>query len=140
LLPLLLLALLSVPFANAGLLTVGPDYKRPSDFIPPTYKASELGNWKEGQPLDQIPKGSWWRIFDDKILDDLEAQGLNSNQNLKAAVARVDQARATARVARSELLPRLDLNPSFTRQRFSPNQEPSFGNLTANSFSVPLDL
>jgi multidrug efflux system outer membrane protein len=55
-------------------------------------------------------------------------------------VARVDQARATARVARSELLPALNFDPSFVRQRFSPNQVPSFGSVTANNFSVPLDL
>src|SRR5439155_567940 len=30
--------------------------------------------------------------------------------------------------------------PSFNRQRFSPNQEPNFGHLTANTFHVPLDV
>ena len=30
--------------------------------------------------------------------------------------------------------------PSFNRQRYSPNAEPSFGSLTANTFSTPLDL
>ena len=30
--------------------------------------------------------------------------------------------------------------PSWNRQRYSPNQVPSFGNLTANAFSVPLDF
>ena len=52
----------------------------------------------------------------------------------------MDQARDTARVARSELLPSLSLDPSFDRQRYSPNANPSFGNLTANTFSTPLDL
>src|SRR5439155_10586131 len=31
-------------------------------------------------------------------------------------------------------------DPSWTRQRFSPNQQPSFGNVTASTFSVPIDL
>jgi len=87
-----------------------------------------------------VPKGNWWEIFGDTGLNDLESQAVSANQELKAAVARVDQARATARVARSELLPALDLDPSFNRQRFSPNQEPSFGPLTANTFRAPLDL
>jgi multidrug efflux system outer membrane protein len=52
----------------------------------------------------------------------------------------VEQARATARVARGELLPSLNANPSFTRERYSPNQTPGFGNLTANTFRAPLDL
>jgi multidrug efflux system outer membrane protein len=135
-----LLALLGVNSANAGLLTVGPDYKNPTNAVSASYKAAELGAWKEGRPLDNVPKGTWWEVFDDASLNELESQALQSNQNLKAAVARVEQARATARVARSELLPNLNLDPSFNRQRYSPNQQPSFGNITANTFHVPLDL
>ncbi|MEY2467278.1 MAG: outer membrane protein multidrug efflux system, partial [Verrucomicrobiota bacterium] len=102
--------------------------------------AVELGAWKEGRPLDHVPKGNWWEIFGDTQLNDLESQALKANQQLKGAIARVDEARATARVARSELLPSLNLDPSFTRQRYSPNQVPSFGGVTANNFSAPLDL
>ena len=62
-----------------------------------------------------MPKGNWWEIFGDTNLNDLEAQALQANQELKAAVARVDQARATARVARSELLPSLNLDSELQR-------------------------
>jgi multidrug efflux system outer membrane protein len=126
--------------ATAGLLTVGPDYKTPTNSVPQNYKAAELGAWKEGRPLDNVPKGSWWEIFGDADLNELESQAATANQQLKAAVARVDEARATARVARSELLPGANFNPGFTRQRYSPNQVPSFGAVTANTFSTPLDL
>jgi len=126
--------------AHAGWLTVGPDYRPPTNSVPAAYKAAEPGSWKEGQPLDTVPKGNWWAVFDDTSLNELEAQALQANQELKAAVARVDQARATARVARSDLLPGLNLAPSFNRQRYSPNAVPSFGSLTANTFSTPLDL
>jgi multidrug efflux system outer membrane protein len=120
---------------------VGPDYQRPATATPaPQYKAEALGSWKEGQPLDSVPKGAWWRIFNDPTLNDLEHRAGAANQELKAAIARVEQARSTARVARGELLPAVDLNPSYVRQRFSPNQEPSFGTLTANTLSAPLDL
>ncbi|MEI9959711.1 MAG: TolC family protein [Limisphaerales bacterium] len=132
--------LFTIVSANAGLLTVGPDYKQPTNAVPENYKAVELGSWKEGRPLDHVPKGNWWEIFGDTNLNALEAQALSANQQLKAAVARVDQARSTARVARGQLLPSLSLDPSFTRQRYSPNQNPSFGNVTANTFSTPLDL
>jgi multidrug efflux pump len=125
---------------HAGILTVGPDYKQPTNVVPSTYKSSELGSWKEGRPLDDVPKGEWWKVFNDAALDELETAALDANQDLKAAVARVDQSRATARVARSELVPRVDFNPSFERQRYSPNQEPSFGGITVDNISVPLDL
>ena len=132
--------LLFLQSATAGLFNVGPDYKAPTNTTPDKYKAEDLGSWKEGRPLDQVPKGTWWEIFGDPTLSDLEKQATLENQNLKAAVARVSQARATARVARGELMPTLNFDPSWTRQRYSPNQVPSFGNITANTFSVPLDF
>ena len=125
---------------EAGVLTVGPDYRHPANSVATNYKAADLGAWKEGRPLDNLPKGNWWEVFGDKGLNELQSQAARANQNLKAAMARVEQARATARVARSDLLPSLTLAPSFNRQRFSPNQEPNFGHLTANTFHVPLDL
>jgi multidrug efflux pump len=126
--------------AQAGPLTIGPDYKAPTNAVPEAYKAVELGNWKEGKPLDNLPKGEWWQAFNDEGLNDLEVQAFKANQELKAAVARVDQSRATARIARSEFLPTITFNPSYERQRYSPNESPSFGTLTANTYTVPLDL
>jgi hydrophobe/amphiphile efflux-1 (HAE1) family protein/NodT family efflux transporter outer membrane factor (OMF) lipoprotein len=128
---------------------VGPDYKRPATATPAAYKSinatnanatNDLGAWKEGQPLDNVPKGAWWEVFGDDKLNDLERRASVENQDLKAAVSRVEQARASARVARSELLPTLDANPSWRRERFSPNQEPSFGAITADTIRMPLDL
>ena len=126
--------------AKANWSTVGPDYQPPTNSVPADYKAVDFGNWKEGRPLDNVPKGNWWEIFNDTNLDILEAQAVQANQQLKAAVARVDQARATARVARSQLMPSLSLDPSFSREGYSPNANPSFGNITANTFNTPLDL
>jgi multidrug efflux pump len=132
--------LLTVVTAQAGPLTVGPDYHPPTNAIPAAYKGEALGNWKTGQPLDDAAKGQWWTMFNDTNLDALETEAVQANQQLKAAVARVDQARATARVARADLLPYLSLDPSVNRQRYSPNQDPSFGNITATTISAPLDL
>ena len=124
----------------AGPLTVGPDYRRPTNSVPEKFKAESLGDWKQGHPLDHVPKGAWWEVFGDDLLNDLERRATESNQDLKAAIARVDQARASARVARGELLPSLDVNPSWKRDRFSPNQVPSFGDITANTIRAPIDL
>src|SRR5215510_1826073 len=126
--------------AVAGLsgCAVGPNYVRPKDTVPTHYKAEALGSWKEGQPLDHVPKGTWWEVFADESLGDLEERAAAANQELKAAVARVDQARAIARIARSEFFPTVEANPSWRRERFSPNQEPNFGGVTVNTFRVPL--
>ena len=124
----------------AGPFTVGPDYKRPTTDAPVQYKAEEAGTWKIGKPLDHLPKGNWWEIFGDPELNGLESRAMEFNQELRAAFAAVNQARAAARIARSEFFPSLDLNPRYSRERFSPNQEPDFGSITANTFRVPLDL
>ena len=90
---------------------VGPNYHRPTTDFPASYKATnETGAWKEGTPLDNVPKGNWWEVFNDIPLNQLESQALVANQEIKAAVARVEQARATARVARSELLPSVNFD------------------------------
>ena len=39
----------------------------------------------------------WWRLFDDPVLEQLEAAALASNLDIRQAVARVDQARAIFR-------------------------------------------
>jgi multidrug efflux pump len=132
--------LFTIISAKANWSTVGPDYKMPTNSVPENYKAVDFGNWKTGRPLDHVPKGNWWEIFSDPDLNGLEARAVSANQQLKAAVARVDQARDTARIARSQLMPSLSLDPSFAREGYSPNANPSFGNITANTFSTPLDL
>ncbi len=123
---------------------VGPDFQRPTNALPAAYKSvdttNELGAWKESKPLDTLPKGPWWEVFGDKTLNELEQRASRTNQELRAAVARVEQSRSTARVARSELLPAFDANPSWRRERYSPTQNPSFGDITANTFRAPLDL
>jgi len=131
-----------LPFrpAEAGIFTVGPDYRQPTNAIPENYKAAEYGTWKAGKPLDGVPKGNWWEVFGDTNLNALENQALQANQQLKAAFTHLEQARETARVSKSEFLPRISLDPSYNRKRYSPNQVPHFGNITADTFSTPVDL
>lgn len=47
----------------------------------------------------------WWRAFGNSELDRLVAQASANNNDLAAAMARVDQARASARIAGAALLP-----------------------------------
>jgi len=137
---LLALAALFAAFAT-GCTTVGPDYQRPNTESPPAFKSTnDLGAWRDARPLDHAAKGAWWEVFGDTTLNELERRATTANQQLKAAVARVEQARATARVSKGALLPTLESNSYFRRERYSPNQQPNFGALTANTIRVPLDL
>jgi multidrug efflux pump len=123
---------------HAGPLTVGPDYRRPTNAVPAAFR--DAPEWKEAAPADTRPKGRWWEVFADPALDALLERATTNNQSLRAALARFDQARAAARVSRSEFFPALDFNPEIERERYSPSQEPNFGNLTATTLRVPVDL
>jgi multidrug efflux system outer membrane protein len=120
---------------------VGPDYRRPeATTIPETY-AGPSGEWKIAAPQAHLSKGDWWKIFSNPELDQLEAEATEANQDLKAAAARFEQARAVADVARSGLFPRLGVSFQPVRQRDSDNR-PVGGKPgeTYDSLTVPFDL
>ena len=66
-----------------------------------------------------LPSVVWWRGFRSKELSALIEDSLTSNFDVAAAVARIVQADANARVAGAALLPVVDLNGSATRSRSS---------------------
>src|SRR5258708_20286933 len=89
--------------ALAASCAVGPDYHRPQFDTAAGYK--ESGDWKPSEPNDVLSRGPWWKIFNDAVLDDLEAQIDISNQNVKAAAAAFEQSRALASQARAGFWP-----------------------------------
>ena len=118
---------------------VGPKYKTPAASVPTAYK--ESGNWKTAQPGDQNLGGNWWEIFQDSQLNALEQQINVSNQNLKAAVAQYQEARAALRYARADYYPTLSTAPSATRERLSANRPASVSQgRTLNDFILPVNL
>lgn len=119
---------------------VGPKYKVPAVTAPPAYK--ESANWKPAQPSEQQLGGNWWELFDDPQLDMLEGQINVSNQNLKAAVAQYQEARAALRYVRADYYPTVSVSPSATREEYSNNRPPrsAFDGLTFNDFVVPVNF
>ncbi|HEY4297291.1 MAG TPA: efflux transporter outer membrane subunit [Paraburkholderia sp.] len=114
--------------------SVEPTYKRPEVDTPTAFKeapaasatsaaaapsAQENGTWKQAQPADDTHRGEWWTIFGDPQLNALEEQAAAANQDLKAAAARVQQARAVTRAAKSDWFPKLDAGFGPTRERAS---------------------
>lgn len=118
--------------------TLGPNYVKPDAPVPLSFK--EGAPWTEAAPQDQLAKGPWWELYGDPVLNKLQSRAAAANQQLKGAVARLDQARALARVSKADLTPRLDLRPTAQRGRFTAEQSGVAGGLTANNVSLPLDL
>ena len=124
-----------------------PAYETPAS-APAAAAYKEAGEWKTAQPQDNRERGAWWTVFQDPQLDALEAKAENANQDLKAAFARLEQARAATRIARADLFPTLSAGASATRSRTSvnsptspPGSKPVYNNFDLQAdFSYELDL
>lgn len=91
---------------------LGSDFKSPG--------TTGGSHWKEGQALSgaRLPD-AWWRLFNDRELNRLVERALSANNDLGAAKARVDTARALTGVDRARLFPKLDLTASTSYTRSS---------------------
>jgi outer membrane protein, multidrug efflux system len=131
--PVWLLALSACSFA--------PPYKTPDSAAPAgVYK--ESGDWKPAEPADAQARGAWWNLFQDPVLDRIETQVADANQDLKAAYARLLQARAAVRISRADLFPTLSVGSSATRSRTSVNSPkfPPGAAPVGNNFDLEADL
>ncbi len=89
-----------------GVLTacsVTPNYERPD---------VSASDWRSDETATQEIQQEWWRLYGDGQLDNLVSQGLRNNHSLKAALARIDQARADLKIAGASLLPSVSLSAS----------------------------
>jgi NodT family efflux transporter outer membrane factor (OMF) lipoprotein len=75
----------------------------------------ELAGWTPAQPADVAPKGSWWTIYDDPRLNQLESRVEISNQTVKEYVAQYAEAQAVVQEARAQLFPTLGATAGVTR-------------------------
>src|SRR5260221_5304072 len=126
-------------FSLAGCM-VGPKYHQPVPPVPAHFK--EGGTPNSGTP--EIAYSDWWRVFNDPELSRLEADADAANQDIRLAMARVDQAEAGAKYARSFLFPTISLGASASRTREAQNR-PNNGNTngraaTFNDFQLPAFL
>jgi outer membrane protein, multidrug efflux system len=132
---------LSVGLAWLGGCSFAPHYSKPStEPVPEAYQ--ESAGWKQAEPADEQNKGSWWEIFHDELLTALEQQATVANQNIKAAFARLQQARAQTRIARSYLFPTLTAEPRASRERQSLNS-PTYNSTRPrylNDFALDADI
>jgi outer membrane protein, multidrug efflux system len=133
----------SVVLAVLGGCSLAPKYQPPPPPQLSSYK--EAGDWMPAAPADAQPRGFWWEAFSDPTLNELERQLAGSNPDLRAAVARFEEARGLAIQARSNLFPTVSGDASATRAKTSANAPLSraFGDdIThpANDFVTGLNL
>ena len=126
--------------------SLAPTLKTP--VVPAADAYKEIGPWTQAQPADRLPRDSWWALYGNTELDDLEKRLIAGNPTLAAALANYAQARALADQARAGLFPTLGLNASAQRNRESLNAPlrgpttPTYynSNTLGGSVSYELDL
>ena len=81
--------------------------------VPKNYRAAHLASQAAVPPLE------WWRGFRSAELTDLMEQALAANFDIAAAIARIVQADAQARIAGAALLPSINATASAQRSKSS---------------------
>jgi NodT family efflux transporter outer membrane factor (OMF) lipoprotein len=89
-----------IALTAAASCAVGPNYKRPNIETPPSFRFAN--GTKGAASMVDLP---WWQVFGDDALQALLRRALESNFDLRVALARVEQSRAQARAAGAKLLP-----------------------------------
>jgi multidrug efflux system outer membrane protein len=94
---------------------VGPNYKAPEIAMPEKFKEEVTPQEAEGNLC------AWWKQLNDPMLDELLAEAVEGNFDLKNAIERIYQARAEYRIERSHLFPEINISATATRSLFSKN-------------------
>jgi len=100
---------------------VGPKYQRPEVPVPDHVRGISAPNLGEAESLADR---QWWELFSDEALQSLIDEALQNNFDVRTAAWRVEEFRARAGIARSELFPQIDYAAGWSRSRESAFVEP----------------
>jgi len=136
----------------AGLLTgctVGPNYRRPAISTPANFRAPEPLPAPQAASLADV---KWFDVFKDDKLQELIRTALTQNYDLRDAVARVEEARASLGITRSNQFPNFGASGAVQINRLSrdgatplppqflPSQNRNFGEASLGLLSFEIDL
>ena len=91
--------------------TLHPTYERPC--------SNDPSEWRVPLSTENSVDVGWWKQFGDEKLDQLVHLALANNQDLRTAIARVDQFQAQLTIARSKFYPQLSGETISQRQKIS---------------------
>jgi multidrug efflux system outer membrane protein len=90
---------------------VGPNYHRPPINSPATFRSDNAVTNGASQVLE------WWQVYQDETLRSLVREAFTNNYDLRIAAARVEESRAVAMQARSQIYPSVDYSGAVSRGR-----------------------
>jgi multidrug efflux system outer membrane protein len=95
---------------------VGPQYTRPETHAPAAYDRLDPAEYTTDEPIVDF-----WTQFNDPLLEGLVADALAANHDLRIVAARMESARAIARVVRYDYFPTVTASGSYTDSRSAAN-------------------
>jgi outer membrane protein, multidrug efflux system len=111
----------------AGCAAAGPNYSRPQMPAPAQFR------FIEGAQAASLADLPWFQVFDDTTLQAHIRDAVGNNLDLRAATARVEEARARAGIAKSFLYPQVDGVASYAvRQASNASSQPTGGEDTTH--------
>lgn len=126
-----------ISLVACGCTLVGPTHQKPAVDLPASFSTGGV-QWKRTSEPKVYDNSRWWKIFGDSQLNQFAADTSNQNLSLKAAAARLNEARALSRSSRTAVLPSLDFSPSASRSTF--RNQASGTTIKSDTLSLPLDL
>jgi NodT family efflux transporter outer membrane factor (OMF) lipoprotein len=108
--------LLGVGTLTLAACAAGPNYVRP---VTPASGDKPFIAAVPSLVTADAPKDDWWRLYEDPVLDQLVADALAHNTDLRVAVANLEKARASLRESRSQRLPQSSVDASGNYMRTS---------------------
>jgi multidrug efflux system outer membrane protein len=117
---------------------MGPNYKRPEVKTPVAYRGAAA-------PLDNksLADLAWTELYRDPVLEKLIRTALQQNYDVRIALARVEEFRATAGVAGFGSIPQVSAGAGTSRSRVStvgPTPLPASASATRSSYNAEIDV
>ena len=118
--------------ALAGCVSVGPDYKTPNT------QPANVQNIDAARENHAQFQTTWWKQFNDPVLDALIQRAAKGSLDLRIAQARLAESRALLGTAKSGQIPTIDTTVDFQRSR---EQQPGFGSqrLSIDTYQAGFD-
>ena len=101
----------------------------------PAAPAAYKENWAIAAPAEAQPRGEWWKAFNDPVLDALVARAERANPTIQVAAARLQQARAVARITDADRSPQLGVGAGARVVGVTSTVTPSSASRTAARYS-----
>ena len=117
--------------------TMGPNYRRPTVAVPPTYRGLAAEGTAQTQTAT-IGDQKWWDIFQDEQLRTLIRTALQQNYDLRIAASRILEAKAQLGITRADQFPTVSAGAGIAdvraaQSKFLPAFETSTGQVNPSA-------